>query len=213
MFNPHAYYNSRPDGFGVLEIATGDDPGSPRRFGPLKRTDLTGTVTGPLAVLRLTQTFALAGASHDKPVEVLYRFPLPGDAAVTGVHVHFGDTEVQTTLKERAAAEKDYGDARTEGRQAALLTRESPDVFTLAVSGVRPGQEVRVETAYVQLARPDRAGWSLRVPLTTAPQYARTDEAGARHAAGQPFAVLRDPGHRFAIDLTVRGGARHQPDP
>jgi Ca-activated chloride channel family protein len=210
MFNPNAYYNSRPDGFGVLEIA-GDDapkaPKSPTRFSPLKRTDLTGVITGPLAALRLTQTFAIAATGDDRPIEVLYRFPLPGDAAVTGVQVRFGDTEIRTTLKERATAEKDYDEARTEGRQAALVTRESPDVFTLAVNGVRPGQEVRVETSYVQLARPDRAGWSLRIPLTTAPRYVRADEAGSRHAAGQPLAILRDPGHRFALDLTIRAAA------
>lgn len=203
MFNPQAFYNSRPDGFGVLEVA-GDD--GPRQFSPLKRTDLAGVVTGPLAALRLTQTFSVVGPG-EKPIEVLYRFPLPGDAAVTGVHVRFGDTAIRTTLKERTTAEKDYNEAKAEGRQAALVTRESPDVFTLAINGVKPGQEVRVETAYVQLARPDRDGWSLRIPLTTAPRYVRADEDGSRHAAGNPLAILRDPGHRFALDLTVRGAA------
>src|SRR5262249_1095090 len=63
MFNPQAYHNSRPDGFGVLEIAGTEAPEAPRRFSPLKRTDLAGVVTGPLAALRLTQTFAVAGAA------------------------------------------------------------------------------------------------------------------------------------------------------
>lgn len=54
----------------------------------------------------------------------------------------------------------------------------------------------------MQLARPEGAGWSLRVPLTTAPQFVRGDESGSRYAAGQPLAVLRDPGHPFSLDLT-----------
>ncbi|HKB01369.1 MAG TPA: VIT domain-containing protein [Gemmataceae bacterium] len=206
MFNSRSYYNSRPDGFGVLEIPAGDN--SPRRFAPLKRTDLAGDVTGPLAALRLTQTFAIAGSPKDRPMEALYRFPLPGDAAVTSVHVRFGDVEIRTTLKERSAAENEYRTAVNEGRQAALLTRESVDVFTVAVAGIRPGQEVRVETAYVQLARAERDGWSLRIPLTTSPRYVRADETPSRHAEGQPLAILRDPGHRFALDLTVRGAAQ-----
>jgi Ca-activated chloride channel family protein len=202
MLNPRTYYNSRPDGFGVLEVADPDPrPNTPRRFVPLARTDLTGTVTGPLATLTLTQTFALA-ADSGAVIEALYRFPLPGDAAVTGVRVRFGDITIQTALKERATAEADYKEAKRTGRQAALVTRESPDVFTLAVAGIRPGQDVVVQTEYVQAARPEGAGWALRVPLTTAPRYVRGDETKSRHASGQPLAVMRDPGHRFALDLT-----------
>jgi Ca-activated chloride channel family protein len=203
MFNPRAFLNSRPDGFGVLELAD-----APRRFVPLRKTDLAGEVVGPLAALRLAQTFALDGPPDGPAVEALYRFPLPGDAAVTAVRVRFGAVEIRTALKERGAAEAEYADAKRTSRQAALVTRESPDVFTLAVAGVRPDEPVVVETEYVQLARPGRGGWSLRVPLTTAPRYVRADEAGSRHAGGQPLAVLRDPGHRFALDLAVRGAAR-----
>jgi Ca-activated chloride channel family protein len=208
MLNPRAYLNSRPDGFGVLEIPASDTPDSPRRFVPLRRTDLAGAVAGPLATLRLTQTFALDGAPTDPPIEALYRFPLPGDAAVTSVRVRFGDAEIRTVLKERTQAEAEYEAARQSGRQAALLTRESPDVFTLAVAGIKPGQEVQVETGYVQLARAESAGWSLRVPLTTAPRYVRQDEVGSRHAEGQPLALLRDPGHRFALDLAFTGASQ-----
>ena len=205
MLNPRTYYNSRPDGFGVLEVP--GEPDGPRRFVPLKRTDLTGTVTGPLAALTLAQTFALPDQS-DEVIEALYRFPLPGDAAVTGVRVRFGDVEIQTELKERETAEGEYKAAKRAGRQAALVTRESPDVFTLAVAGIRAGQEVVVRTDYVQVAKAEGAGWSLRVPLTTAPRYVRADESGSRHAGGQPLALLRDPGHRFSLELTLPGAER-----
>ncbi len=208
MLNSQAFYNSRPDGFGVLEVADNpSEPDAPRKFVPLMRTALTGTVTGPLATLTLAQTFALPDQSTDV-LEALYRFPLPGDAAVTGVRVRFGDVEIHTTLKERETAETVYREVKREGRQAALVTRESPDVFTLAVAGIRPGQDIAVQTDYVQVAKAEGAGWSLRVPLTTAPRYVRADEASSRHADGQPLAVLRDPGHRFALDLVVREAER-----
>lgn len=202
MLNPRIHYNSRADGFGVLEVAGDDAPGAPRRFVPLTRTELTGAVAGPLASLTLAQTFRLPDGSSDV-IEARYRFPLPGDAAVTGVRVRLGAVEIHTTLKERERAEDEYASAKKSGRQAALVTRESPDVFTLAVAGVRAGEPVVVHTDYVQVAKPDGAGWSLRVPLTTAPRYVRADEGNSPHAAGQPLALLRDPGHRFALDLTI----------
>jgi Ca-activated chloride channel family protein len=206
MFQPHRSENARPDGIPVLEIVPEGRPDdAPRRFVPLKRTELKGEVLGPLAGLRLVQTYGLPAEQGDRSIEALYRFPLPGDAAVTSVRVRFGAVEVRTELKERQQAESDYDRAKQEGRQAALLTRESPDVFTLRVAGIRPGQDVTVETCYVQLARAEGAGWSLRLPLTTAPRYVRGDERGSPQAEGQPLLLLRDPGHRFSLDLTLRG--------
>ena len=208
MLNAQNFYNSRPDGFGVLEIAgEPPEPGTARRFVPLKRTELSGTVTGPLAVLTLAQTFALPDQVPG-PIEAVYRFPLPGDAAVTGVRVRFGAVEIQTELKQREKAEGEYTAAKKSGRQAALVTRESPDVFTLSVAGIRAGEEVAVRTDYVQVAKTEGSGWSLRVPLTTAPRYVRKDEAGSKHADGQPLALLRDPGHRFALDLAFAEAER-----
>ncbi|MCW3095892.1 MAG: Vault protein inter-alpha-trypsin [Chthonomonadaceae bacterium] len=205
MFDPKGFENSRPDGFSVLEIVAGlPDMDGPRRFVPLKHTHLTGDVAGPLAALRLTQTFGYTAQECDKVLEALYRFPLPGDAAVTGVTVRFGEVTLQAELKERARAEADYAEAKQQGKQATLATRESPDVFTLQVAGLKPDQEVTVETAYVQLARYEGSDWTLRIPLTTAPRYVREDEANSRHASGQPLAMMRDPGHRFTLDLTLR---------
>jgi Ca-activated chloride channel family protein len=207
MFNPADYENAGPAGVGVLEIEGGGAPpeGEPRRFVPLKRTELAGEVVGPLASLRLSQRFGYTREQCDRVLEAAYRFPLPGDAAVTGVRVRFGPVEIRTQLKERPEAELEYDAARREGRQATLLSRESPSVFTLRVAGIQPDQDVVVETAYVQRARAEGAGWSLRVPLTTAPRYVREDEGASRHAQGQPLALLRDPGHRFTLELTLRG--------
>jgi Ca-activated chloride channel family protein len=207
MFNRAAYENSRPGGIGVLEVANGAEPGGdqPRLFVPLKRTELSGEIAGPLASLQLTQVYGYSRAQMDKVLEAVYRFPLPGDAAVTGVRVTFGEVEIKAGLKERQEAEEEYEKAKEEGRQAALATRESPDVFTLQVSGIRPDEDVKVETSYVQLARAQGEGWSLRIPLTTAPRYVRGDEATSSHAHGQPLLLLRDPGHRFSMDVTILG--------
>ncbi|HZO90646.1 MAG TPA: VIT and VWA domain-containing protein [Chthonomonadaceae bacterium] len=204
MFHPAEYENTRPDGFSVLEVVP--DPerkDGPRRFVPLKRTELTGEIAGPLADLRLIQTFGYSAEECDQTLEAVYRFPLPGDAAVQGVTVRFGEVEIRAELKKRQQAEADYEEAKRQGRQAALTTRESPDVFTLQVAGIQPDQEVVVETRYMQLARYEGADWTLRIPLTTSPRYVRSDERGSRYAQGQPLALLRDPGHRFALDLLL----------
>ena len=202
MFNRAAFWNTRPDGVGVLEVEGG---GETRRFVPLKRTEVRGEIAGPLAALRVAHTYGFSRVDSALTLEAVYRFPLPGDAAVTGVTVRFGEVEIVAELQGRERAEATYAGAKERGEQAALAMRESPDVFTLRIAGLRPDEPITVETAYVQLARPTTDGWSLRLPLTTAPRYVREDERGSRAAAGQPLALLRDPGHRFALDLTIRG--------
>ncbi|MEZ4864361.1 MAG: VIT domain-containing protein [Caldilineaceae bacterium] len=204
MFYTAHYENSRAGGVGILEIVA-EGPQAPRRFVPLQRSELCGEVIGPLAALTLRQTFAYRREELAATVEACYRFPLPGDAAVMAVRVHFGDVEIATELKARDLAEAAYAQAKQEGRQAVLATREAADVFTLQVSGLQPEQPVVVETSYVQLAHAESSGWSLRIPLTTAPRYVRADERQAPQANGQPLVLLRDPGHRFALDLHFQG--------
>lgn len=203
MFNPRTYANSRGDGFGVLEVlGAGVVPEGEQRFVPLRQSTLTGTVAGPLAALTLTQVFAFKRREYDGVLEAAYRFPLPGDAAVRGVRVTFGDVEIRAELQPRAQAEAAYDAAKQAGHQAALVTREAPDVFTLHVTGIKPDQAIEIATDYVQLAQADGLAWRLRLPLTTAPRYVREDDLHTAHAKGQPLAVLRDPGHRFLMDMT-----------
>jgi Ca-activated chloride channel family protein len=208
ILNRFNYENSRHEGIGLLELIREDaNSEESQTFAPLKKSALTGDITGPLATLCLTQTYAYTKEQCEKVLEARYRFPLPGDSAVTGVRVTFGDTEIRTVLKDRQTAKDDYKEAKKEGKQAVMVTRESPDVFTICVAGIQPGEDVRIATSYVQVARPEGAGWSLRVPLTTVPRYVRKDEFSSRHAQGQPLAVLRDPGHRFTLDVLVNNAA------
>jgi len=73
----------------------------------------------------LSQTFRFSKDVISTPIEAVYRFPLPGDAAVSEVVVTFGDEVIRTKLMERAAAEKTYDKAFEAGKKAVLVTRES----------------------------------------------------------------------------------------
>lgn len=203
MINPQWYTNSRVGGFAILEFFIPDDP--VRKFVPLRTTHLAGSIQGPFADFTLTHTFRFTSDQYPHTIEARYRFPLPGDAAVTGVTVTFGTTVIEATLKAREQAEKEYEDAKKEGKSAALLTREIQGVFTLQVAGIAPDEDVVVCTRYLQIGEPDGIGFIFRVPLTTAPRYVRGDERGSRSAQAQPLAVMRDPGHRFSMEVSSYG--------
>ncbi|MCX6701261.1 MAG: VIT and VWA domain-containing protein, partial [Methanomicrobiales archaeon] len=203
IFNSKWFDNSRIDGFAVLEIA--GNSGAERMFVPLTRTHLNGRIDGPLADFTLSQTFRYSKEVYPSTIEALYRFPLPGDAAVLDVEVRFGNVVIHTTLKPRADAETDYNTAKKDEKAAVLVTRESPDVFTLKIAGIVPDEDVVIKTRYIQMGVPEQRGYSFRIPLTTAPRYVRSDERYSRHAKGQPLAVICDPGHRFSLNISSGG--------
>jgi Ca-activated chloride channel family protein len=203
IFNSKWFENSRIDGFAVLEIVV--NSGDECMFVPLARTHLDARIDGPLGDFTLSQTFRYSRDVNPSTIEALYRFPLPGDAAVLDVEVRFGDVAIHAALKSRADAESEYNAAKKEEKAAVLMTRESPDVFTLNIAGIVPDEDVVIRTHYIQMGMPDQRGYSFRIPLTTAPRYVRGDERYSRHAKGQPLAILRNPGHRFSLDITSGG--------
>jgi Ca-activated chloride channel homolog len=212
MFNPSVYRNSSTSGAAFMEVVqsreTGADPETPERqpvLMPLKETELTGSVTGPVAQLQIRHVFGHPDEANGPVLEAVYRFPLPGDAAVTGVVITFGETRIRAELGDRRDAEQVYDEARRTGRQAVLLTRESPDVFSLHVSGIEAGQDVEITTDFVQSLKPRRDGFTLRIPLTVTPRFVSPHARGGRHEHGQPLALTHDPGHRLALNLRVPG--------
>lgn len=200
MFNDNFFENARQGGAAQLEVLGRE--AEELAFVPLRRAEISGEVTGPLAGMQVVHVFGFTRQQCRRVVEAVYRFPLPGDAAVTGVSVRFGDVEIEAKLDGRMAAQASYERAKRERHQAALVTREAADVFTLQIAGIRPDEEVRVETAYVQLARPEGRGWSLRLPLTVPVRYSSGAEQGSADAGG-PLVLAVDPGYRATLDLTV----------
>ncbi len=196
--NPNRYDNAIPAS-SYMEGATK----KVSFFIPLRRTELSGRVTGPVSEFTITQTFLYTKEECPETVDAVYRFPLPGDAAIDRVKAFFGRNEVESKLMERVKAESEFESARKKGKQSLLMTRESSDVFTMFLAGIRPGEEVKVQTTFVQLGDPQGIGFEFRVPLTISPRYVRGDEAGSRQASGQPLLPMIDPGHRFSMDLKV----------
>lgn len=204
IFNSVIYENSMPDGMGTLEVI---DPLTKKRrlFVPLTKTRLTGAVTGPLAHFHLSQIFGFQKATFHHPIEAIYRFPLPGDAVITSVQVSFGEEVLKTTLKEREDATDEYHTAFEQGRKGVLVTRETPDIFTLHLTGIEPDNMVTVDISLLQYAMIDDSEMVFRIPLTVSPRYIRDDERRLPQRNAHPQIQLLDPGHTFILDLTVNG--------
>ncbi|MEU4620693.1 VIT domain-containing protein [Actinoplanes sp. NPDC023801] len=135
---------------------------------PLDRLDVRASISGLLVRTELTTEFVNA---HDTALEATYVFPLPDRAAVTGMTMTSADRVVTAELQERGAARQQYDQAIAAGQRASIAEEERPDVFTMRVGNIPPGERVTVRLRLVgPLAYEDGAA-TFRFPLVVAPRY------------------------------------------
>ncbi|MGY5779677.1 marine proteobacterial sortase target protein [Rhizobium sp. LEGMi135b] len=139
---------------------------------PRLATDVDIDVSGPTARAVLTQAFE---NTTDKWVEALYVFPLPEDSAVYSLKMIVGNRVVVADIKEKQAARAIYEQARKQGKKAALVEQQRPNVFTNAVANIGPHEKIVVQIEYQQAVRLADGRFSLRVPLVVAPRYTPQD--------------------------------------
>ena len=81
------------------------------------------------------------------------------------------DRQVQAVLRERAAARAEYEQAVAEGKRAAIAEEERPDVFTMRVGNILPGERVSVELSLAGPLSYEDGAATFRFPLVVAPRY------------------------------------------
>ncbi|XP_029942317.1 von Willebrand factor A domain-containing protein 5A-like [Salarias fasciatus] len=111
---------------------------------------------------------------EDKPMEAVFVFPLPGDAAVCHFSAKMGQKEMVAEVKEKQEAREEYDDALSSGQQAFLLEEsdQSPDVFSVSVGCLPPGESASIRLEYVtELAVQADEGLRFCLPAVLNPRY------------------------------------------
>ncbi|MEQ2210148.1 hypothetical protein XENOCAPTIV_008992, partial [Xenoophorus captivus] len=111
---------------------------------------------------------------EDKPLEAVFVFPLPGDAAVCHFSAQIGETHLVAEVKEKKQAQEEYDDALSSGQQAFLLEEsdQSPDIFSLSVGSLPPGESASFRLEYVtELAVQADDGLRFCLPAVLNPRY------------------------------------------
>jgi len=135
---------------------------------PRLATSVEIDINGPIARTTVTQRFENPSKGW---VEGIYVFPLPEESAVDALRMQIGDRKIEGLIKTRAKAREIYEQAKREGRKAALLEQQRPNIFTNAVANIGPGETIVVQIKYQQTIHQDAGTFSLRFPLVVAPRY------------------------------------------
>jgi Ca-activated chloride channel family protein len=190
---------------------------------PLKTTRIDVTINGVIADVRVTQVYRNEG---NTPLEARYVFPASTRAAVYAMRMRIGERAVDADIREKQAARREYETARREGKSASLLEQQRPNVFSMAIANVLPGDEIAVDLLYTESLTPTDGIYRFVFPTVVGPRYngaagreshqadgwiaQPTLRAGepARHTlamkievnAPLPVQSVGSPSHRFAVD-------------
>ncbi|MBI5897112.1 MAG: trypsin, partial [Desulfobacterales bacterium] len=112
---------------------------------PLKSTEVAVVINAVIAQVKVTQHYANEGT---RPIHARYVFPASTRAAVHGMRMQVGEQVVVARIQERQAATQTFQAAKQAGKSASLLTEERPNVFTMQVANILPGEAIRIELTY-----------------------------------------------------------------
>ncbi|KAL3992210.1 crystallin, alpha A [Sarotherodon galilaeus] len=145
---------------------------------PLKSIEVELEVKDHVATVVSTLNYE---NKEDKPIEAVFVFPLPGDAAVCHFSAQIGQTQIVAEVKEKQKAREEYDDALSSGQQAFLLEEsdQSPDIFSLSVGSLPPGESASIRLEYVtELAVQADDGLRFCLPAVLNPRYQPQDSEG-----------------------------------
>lgn len=169
-----------------------DDPSVDRL--PLKATEVDARIAGPIADVTVTQRYRNEG---QRPIEARYVFPGSTQAAVHAMTVRIGHRVIVADIREKQRARIEFETAKREGKTAALLEQERPNVFSMNVANILPGDEVAVELRYTELLPPTEGRYQFVFPTVVGPRYrspankvAATEEANGTAAPSGSFPAV-----------------------
>lgn len=185
-------------------VENGDEDAE--RF-PLKGTSVKAVINGVIADVNITQRYANMGS---QPINGRYVFPASTRAAVHGMRMTVGEDVVVAHIQERQAAKKVFETAKSAGQSASLLEQQRPNVFSMEVANIMPGEEITIELHYSELLVPDDGTYAFVYPTVVGPRYSTIPEAGAddhhRWVKNPYLTSGHQPTSRFEMQIVLAAG-------
>ncbi|MBR8837530.1 MAG: after-VIT domain-containing protein [Stigonema ocellatum SAG 48.90 = DSM 106950] len=135
---------------------------------PLKHTHLQAKIAGNVSRVEVTQTFE---NPFTKPLEAVYVFPLPDEAAVDDMEIKIGVRIIKGNIKKREEAQKIYEQAKREGRTAGLLEQERDNIFTQSLANIKPGEQIDVTIRYTHSLKFEEGNYEFVFPMVVGPRF------------------------------------------
>ncbi len=176
-----------------LEVLT------PNAVIPLKSTNVDVKISGNIAHIHIAQTYQNKGSI---PIEAKYIFPLSTQAAVHKMQMTIGDRTINAKIFEKQEAQRVYDKAIKEGKRAAKLDQQRPNVFQMNVGNILQNDEVTIDIYYTELLVPTTGTYEFVFPTVVGPRFTGENTSGEK-TFNQPY-TKKGVADTFNFDLNVQ---------
>jgi len=154
---------------------------------PLEHTQVATKIAGNVSRVEVTQTFT---NPFDHPLEAVYKFPLPDEAAVDDMEIQLDDRIIRGVIKKRQEAKQIYEKAKKAGKTAGLLEQERANVFTQSLANIKPGESIQVTIRYTDSLKFEGGDYEFAFPMVVAPRYKAGNSFGSKHFSASSAKAL-----------------------
>lgn len=190
------------------------DPDGRSAAFPLKGVWIKGDLCGLYGELTVDQLYTNEG---EKALEIIYTFPLPDGAVISGFSARVGERMITGEIREKKEAFQVYDQALDKGDSAFLLEQYRPNIFQVSLGQVLPGEEVRVSIVYLETFAYQDGELRITIPTLVAPRYIPGAQIAERKGMGWARPTERVPdadfitppvdaaaAYRVALELNVQ---------
>lgn len=151
---------------------------------PSLKSDITAQVDGDLATVTIVQSFT---NPYDQPMNASYLFPMNKDGAVYEMQMQIGSERVRAKIAKKRVAERQFEVAKSQGKSAALLQQQRPNMFTQKIANLMPGLPIQVTMRYVHPVQRIDGAYQLVLPLVVGPRYQPAGMDSNENPSAQPI--------------------------
>lgn len=165
---------------------------------PLKSSNTAVQISGTIAHVRVTQVYQNKGK---EAIEAKYVFPLSTQGAVHKMQMTIGSRIVNARIFERQEAQKVYETALSEGKRAAKLDQDRPNVFQMNVGNIMPEDEIAIDIYYTEMLVPVNGAYQFVAPAVVGPRF--TGESSKHTESFSMPYTEKGVSDSFDFDMTV----------
>jgi len=165
---------------------------------PLKASNMEVQIAGTIAHVKVTQVYHNLGM---QAIEAKYVFPLSTQAAVHDMYMTIGDRRAKAKIFEKQEAQQVYNKAINEGKRAAKLDQNRPNVFQMNVGNIMPGDEVKIDVYYTEMLEPTNGNYQFVAPQVVGPRF--TGESTSNEEAFSMPYTKKGVTDTFDFNMTV----------
>lgn len=167
---------------------------------PLLSTKADVTISGMMADVTITQSYVNRG---EKAIEAVYVFPASTRAAVYAMEMKIADRTIKAVIQPKAKAREMYEEAKEEGKSASLLEQRRPNVFTMNVANVMPGDTIQVALQYTEMLIPEELEYEFVLPTVVGPRYISEKHDTDNPVENVKYIPSNVPTYDFDISITM----------